>query len=159
MQQLKALLHSDLEDKAVKEATKGANTYFFGDNRQGKCGVGSEKLYAEKPGALFAKFKKIFCGYHHSAALDENKVLYMWGRGRFGQLGQGEEILQANVPSLVKGVLQYVKIDLVACGWQHTLATTKNGFLFSWGLNSNGQLGHGDFVDRFYPAQVLSLAN
>ena len=54
-------------------------------------------------------------------------------------LNTGEESgLNTFLPCLVKGVLQNVVIDQIACGWQHSLATTKNGFLFAWGLNVNG---------------------
>jgi len=52
---------------------------------------------------------------------------------------------------MVKGILLRVPISKIACGWQHSLALTKNGFLFSWGLNVYGQLGIGDFVDRNEP--------
>jgi len=51
-----------------------------------------------------------------------------------------------------------VAIDQIACGWQHSMATTRNGFLFSWGLNVSGQLGLGDFVDRSTPEHVKILA-
>jgi hypothetical protein len=53
--------------------------------------------------------------------LDSNKVLYSWGRNRFGQLGQGvaDEDLKPDeesginnlLPQLVKGPLHNVKID------------------------------------------------
>jgi len=66
-------------------------------------------------------------------------------------LGQGEDDEYIKVPRLVEGILKSVVIDTVACGWLHTLATTQNGFLFSWGLNIFGQLGLGDYVDRYYP--------
>jgi alpha-tubulin suppressor-like RCC1 family protein len=51
-----------------------------------------------------------------------------------------------------------VKIDQFSCGWQHSLALTANGFVFSWGLNVFGQLGLGDFVDRFEPQQIKNLS-
>lgn len=38
------------------------------------------------------------------------------------------------------------------------MATTNSGSLFTWGLNMSGQLGLGDFVDRFYPEHVKLLA-
>jgi alpha-tubulin suppressor-like RCC1 family protein len=38
------------------------------------------------------------------------------------------------------------------------MATSKSGFLFSWGLNMSGQLGLGDFVDRSYPEHIKILA-
>ena len=55
------------------------------------------------------------------------------------------------IPNLVQGILHRVKIQQFSCGWQHSLALTPNGFAFSWGLNVFGQLGLGDFVDRYEP--------
>lgn len=79
--------------------------------------------------------------------------MYSWGKNKYGQLGQGETLEEYIIfPKIIEGPLYQVKIDMVACGWQHTLAITMNGFLFSWGLNITGQLGLGDFVDRYYPA-------
>ena len=37
------------------------------------------------------------------------------------------------------------------------MALTKNGFLYSWGINFNGQLGLGDFDDRHLPVLVRDL--
>ena len=31
----------------------------------------------------------------------------------------------------------------IACGHAHTLAVTDDGKLYTWGYNSNGQLGNG----------------
>ena len=40
----------------------------------------------------------------------------------------------------------------------HTAGLTKNGEVFTWGANSNGQLGHGDRRNRTVPTKVASLA-
>ena len=62
----------------------GANTYLFGDNRDGKCGIGSLEPFTYEPRNLYAKFEKIDCGHHHSLLIDANMVLYSWGRNRYG---------------------------------------------------------------------------
>jgi alpha-tubulin suppressor-like RCC1 family protein len=38
----------------------------------------------------------------------------------------------------VKGCLFKVKIKDIACGWQHSMAVTASGLLFTWGLNVYG---------------------
>lgn len=48
---------------------------------------------------------------------------------------------------LVGGVLNKVQIKLIACGWDHSMATTMSGLLFTWGLNFHGQLGNGSYRD------------
>jgi alpha-tubulin suppressor-like RCC1 family protein len=46
----------------------------------------------------------------------------------------------------------------VACGYYHTVATKTDGSLWSWGYNSDGELGLGDnFPDRSSPVRVGTL--
>jgi alpha-tubulin suppressor-like RCC1 family protein len=47
-----------------------------------------------------------------------------------------------------------VQIASVACGWQHTLALTSLGRVFSWGYGEDGQLGHGDPSDQLLPREL-----
>ena len=39
----------------------------------------------------------------------------------------------------------------------HTAALTKEGKVFTWGLNYYGQLGHGDELERNVPTKVEHL--
>ena len=45
----------------------------------------------------------------------------------------------------------------ITCGSDHTVALTKKGEVFTWGLNNNGQLGHGDRKPRTVPTKVAGL--
>lgn len=42
----------------------------------------------------------------------------------------------------------------MACGWQHTLALSSQGRVFSWGYGEDGLLGHGDTLDQPLPKEV-----
>lgn len=46
---MKELLEVDLNDKSQKKPHRGINTFFFGDNRNGKCGIGNEEQFALEP--------------------------------------------------------------------------------------------------------------
>ena len=48
-------------------------------------------------------------------------------------------------------------VTQVVCGRFHTLCVTATSQVFAWGLNSSGQLGLGDTLDRRAPAVVDSL--
>ena len=50
--------------------------------------------------------------------------------------------------------LEWIQIE---CGLYHTVGLTKNGEVFSWGKNSDGQLGHGDKEDRSVPTKIAAL--
>ena len=79
----------------------------------------------------------------HSAILTTDPIsnLYVCGVGRGGRLGLGEENTQYRfVP--VQGPLAERKIHEVALGQNHSLAVTSNGELWSWGLNTDCQLGY-----------------
>ena len=43
----------------------------------------------------------------------------------------------------------------IDAGWEHSLALDVNGFVWSWGWNSEGQLGDGWQIARTTPVQVL----
>jgi alpha-tubulin suppressor-like RCC1 family protein len=38
-------------------------------------------------------------------------------------------------------------VQLLSCGWRHTIAVTAAGEVFSWGRGVNGQLGHAELKD------------
>ena len=44
----------------------------------------------------------------------------------------------------------------VACGWAHSVALSRSGAVFAWGLNCKGQLGVGDTKARAYPTQIVA---
>ena len=49
------------------------------------------------------------------------------------------------------------RLDHIAVGYGHTLALGDEGMVFSWGVGSKGQLGHGDRETRRKPQLVESI--
>ncbi|MCO5562525.1 hypothetical protein L7F22_016152 [Adiantum nelumboides] len=97
----------------------------------------------------------IAAGAEHTAAVTENGKLYSWGWGRYGNLGLGDRndrLVPEAVPSIPGE-----QINLVACGWRHTIAVTDSGALYTCGWSKYGQLGHGDHKDHLVPHQVAVL--
>lgn len=47
----------------------------------------------------------------------------------------------------------------MAAGTSHSLALSKSGDVFSWGLNVKGQGGLGDGRPRFSPVKIISLSH
>ncbi|KAK5995064.1 BTB/POZ domain-containing 1-like protein [Cladobotryum mycophilum] len=79
----------------------------------------------------------------HSAILTNDPIsnLYISGVGRGGRLGLGDENTQFKfVP--IQGPLADKKIRQVALGQNHSMAIAGNGELWTWGLNSDSQLGY-----------------
>ncbi len=91
-------------------------------------------------------------GGDHSLAVGSNGVLYAWGLGIDGQLGNGTTTTSLTpVPvSLPAGVVPVA----VAAGDDHSLALGSNGTLYAWGYNGFGQLGNGTKTNELTPIAV-----
>jgi len=98
-------------------------------------------------------------GDYHAAALTKDGRIYMMGDNTFGQLGLGStESLNSGAPSL----LYYLRnneiiINQVECGANHTIALSKNGEVYVWGIGESGRLGLGNETDQLLP--VLLFGN
>uniref|UniRef100_A0A8C7KKT8 RCC1-like domain-containing protein n=1 Tax=Oncorhynchus kisutch TaxID=8019 RepID=A0A8C7KKT8_ONCKI len=100
----------------------------------------------------------VACGQDHSVAVCASGQVYSWGAGGEGQLGIAPTtVSKVPRPVPIPSPLPITVIQ-VACGNSHSLALTKGGQVFSWGLNSHGQLGLGKGVPlQPIPALVRSL--
>ncbi|WP_274653741.1 RCC1-like domain-containing protein [Paenibacillus humicola] len=82
--------------------------------------------------------------------------VWAWGSNEYGQLG----VPQKNGIHLTPGqAVQLNDIKAVSGGWQHSLALKKDGTVWAWGNNSNGDLGYGydSAQARTVPVQIPSL--
>ncbi|EDV28782.1 uncharacterized protein TRIADDRAFT_52018 [Trichoplax adhaerens] len=124
-------------DFVWSQRQQGANSY-------GQLGLGhtDDKITPQKMPNLNFKPKWIGGGGGHSVFLDvyvaETGELYACGWNNNGQLGLEH---QDNVTRLQKLSLP-IRMQKVACGWNHTIALSVEGKLYSWGSNAFGQLGH-----------------
>jgi len=73
--------------------------------------------------------------------------IYQWGHNNYGQFGN-ESLILKNTPTLLSGIpplpfgLSVDNIKLITSGSYHTALLTKDGFLYTCGYNSSGQLGN-----------------
>ena len=87
--------------------------------------------------------------------LSDGSVL-AWGANDKGQLGAGS---QANVTSSPQFLTSLPAVQALAAGGDHVLALTRDGKVFGWGRNAEGQLGLGDNQNRFSPVEISGLSN
>lgn len=134
--------------------------YTYGWSKYGQLGHGDfeDHLSPHKVQALHGSFtSQISGGWRHTMALTSDGKLYGWGWNKFGQVGVDDNCDHCS-PVQVKFPHDQ-KVILISCGWRHTLAATERQNVFSWGRGTNGQLGHGESVDRSVPRiiEVLSV--
>lgn len=81
--------------------------------------------------------------FNSSAAVDEDGRVYTWGSGQGGRLGTGATPAAQTTPALVRGLISDLRIVDISVGYQHTIALSHDGRLFSWGYQDRGSLGTG----------------
>ena len=134
--------------------------YAWGYNPTGQLGNGAT-VDSRTPVAVKAtgtpmagkNIIKIAAGVHNSLALASDGTVYTWGRGEFGQLGNGTTT-DSNIPVAVKTVgtpMASKTIIGISGGPAYMLAVDSNGKVYGWGRNANGQLGSLSHTDSSVP--------
>ncbi|BFZ10136.1 hypothetical protein BsWGS_13176 [Bradybaena similaris] len=121
---------------------------------------GKSKFADNLPNKFWVKndrVTQIACGDEHTALIVESGRVFMFGLNDWGQLGLGQEVKPGiNKPSCIK-TLKHEKSKLVACGRSHTIISTEAGHIYSFGSNSEGQLGIADAPDQYAPRHIVTL--
>jgi len=100
-----------------------------------------------------ANWKQVACGGNHIAAIKTDGTLWTWGRGNSGELGTNTTV-DIITPVQVFGSANNWK--QVACGGFFTAAIKTDGTLWTWGSNSEGQLGVNDTTQRNTPVTTFA---
>ncbi|MFD9411257.1 RCC1-like domain-containing protein [Streptomyces sp. NPDC059989] len=124
----------------------------WGDNAYGQLGNNRTGDHRNVPDRVqgMPKVKQVAAGGDFSLALLENGQVYAWGRGMYGQLGNGSRATSP-VPRQVTGL---DKIVAIAAGVHHALVLTADNTVKSWGYNLHGQLGNSSTKSSNLPVDV-----
>jgi alpha-tubulin suppressor-like RCC1 family protein len=96
--------------------------------------------------------QKIACGFYHSLSICVDNTAMSWGNDLYGQLGNGISGSHSTVPVQVTGL---TGVTAVAGGVQHSVALKDDGTVWTWGINTEGELGNGSTADfSTIPVQV-----
>ena len=98
-------------------------------------------------------WSQVSCGQNHTASIKTDGTLWMWGSGFYGQIGNNTGLNRSSPVQTVAGGNNW---SSVACGYYHTAAIKTDGTLWTWGQNSNGQLGDNTATRKSSPVQTIA---
>ena len=131
--------------------TAEGHVYAWGRNTYGQLGNGQFGLDAQEMSpvrvAQVADIVAVAAGWDHSLAMTRAGRVYAWGSRSHGQLGDGvrETGRPAPNPVLIAGL---TNVTAIAAGGHHSLALCRDGTVYAWGSNWNGQLGNGKLKEH-----------
>ncbi|RYX81681.1 hypothetical protein EON83_23075 [bacterium] len=146
---------------AMAAVPAGGTPYAWGANDLGQLGNGanansSVPVKTLTTGVLAGKtITQIAEGSNFTVALCSDGTLASWGNNGNGELGNGTTT-SSNVPVLVNrsGVLAGKTVTQIAAGNSFCLVLCSDKKVYSWGLNSSGQLGNATNTNSSVPVAV-----
>ena len=142
---------------AVKE---DGTVWAWGINFNGQLGPGGGSMNFDAhpnpiqvtglPGGI----SNIVAGQDWFMSLASDGTVWSWGSDGAGQLGSGSGIGQNPTPHQIAN---FNGVSALSAGINHSVALKTDGSVWTWGGNSEGQLGDGSTTMRFFPVRVSGL--
>lgn len=129
--------------------TDDNSVYAWGQNQNGQLGLGLDNVTVNTPAkvnGITENIKEFITNRYSVYVLTDDNSLYLWGNNMNGQLGLGKENPVINTPTKIDtfGAVKNVYTAQFA-----TFIVTTDNALYASGANNYGQLGVGDWNDRF----------
>jgi len=130
--------------------------YCWGDNTIGQCGLGhKDSPILEVAPIERLRDKGVFfvaTGYFSNLVLTDTGMVYGFGSNDHGQLGIYDKF-DRDVPVAVP-LLSMRNVTHISSGATHTIVATGNNRVYTFGSNSEGQLGTASFESKLRPVAV-----
>jgi alpha-tubulin suppressor-like RCC1 family protein len=129
--------------------------WIWGYNGQGQLGDNTTTT-RRTPVTTFAggtNWKQVACGYDYTAAIKTDGTLRTWGSNFDGSLGDNTTINRLTPVTTFAGGTNWKQ---VSCGDYQTAAIKTDGTLWTWGSNTNGQLGDNTIITRSTPVTTFA---
>jgi len=145
----------------------------FGCNAQGQLGPSHGPTQSSSGSTSSAQHAKLWslpselrlsgirvveasCGGMHSLLRSSEGLVYSFGEGRNGRLGQGDAKACAT-PTLIPTFSSSRAATSICAAWAHSVAVDARGGVWTWGHGGSGRLGHGNTLDAWRPRRVDAL--
>jgi len=131
--------------------------WVWGSPQGGRLGNNENTInYRFTPVTTFAggtNWKQVACGNAHTAAIKTDGTLWTWGTNSSGQLGDNTTTNRLTPVTTFAGGTNWKQ---VANGSNHTAAIKTDGTLWTWGSNTNGELGDNTTTQRNTPVTTFA---
>lgn len=137
---------------------RNGQVYAWGGLKSGETGTGNKRNTPDPTLVSALADKKIIqiaTGQDFTLFLTNTGDVYACGAGDQGQTGHGA--MKKRYTVTPEKIRQISNVSRIAAGQFHAIACTKDGKVYSWGLNREGQLGHGDTQNRTTPSEIVDL--
>ena len=131
----------------------GSNTSFGSAAGQLGDGTGVNRSSPVTVIGGITNWKEIKASNVLSIGLTETGILYTWGGGFSGQLGDNTTVNKSSPVTVVGGITNWKSIS--STGGGHVSAVTETGIAYAWGNNSNGRLGDNSTTSKSSPVTVV----
>ncbi len=160
---LSNILSVSCSDSHVLALSSTDTTWGWGNNTSGQLG-NNTNTNALTPvftlnstgSAALRNVRSISVGYGFSMALRMDSTISVWGdntSGRFGNNTTTSSLIPTKVLDQF-GLAPLKDIVQISNGQYYSFAQRKNGMIWGWGDNANGQLAMGNNSDRYLPDTV-----
>lgn len=133
--------------------------WMWGNNTYGQLGNNATLLKHSSPVQTIAggtNWKQVSCGTSNTSAIKADGTLWMWGSGQSGVLGNNATTNVSSPVQTVSGGTTWWKVQ--SCGSNNTVAIKTDGTLWTWGLNTFGQLGNSGAVGTPVSSPIQTIA-
>jgi alpha-tubulin suppressor-like RCC1 family protein len=134
----------------------GGKLYCWGRDVEGEVGDGGANenaITTPRRVGTFEDWATVSAGGSHNCGVRRNGKLYCWGWDFYGQIGDGDGTTATPV-SAPERIGTFEDWATVSAGGQHTCGVRKNGKLYCWGSDSQGQVGDGDATAATAPRRI-----
>lgn len=99
-------------------------------------------------------WKQVACGWMHTMAVKTDGTLWGWGYAGTGCLGDNTTSSKSSPVQTVAFGTNWIQ---VTAGYQSTAGIKADGTLWTWGMNTSGQLGDNTTTSRSSPVQTVAF--
>jgi alpha-tubulin suppressor-like RCC1 family protein len=126
----------------------------WGYNSNGQLGngiIGTDSYTPAPVSTLSGVMTDIAAGDEFTVVVKSDGTVWAWGDNSVGQLGNGTTVANSIIPVQVSTL---TGVTTVIAGSQYAAALKSDGTVWTWGMNSVGQLGNGTTTNSSIPVQV-----